>query len=197
MIAVGVTQQCVWDAPRNERRTELDVRWPDFLASCGLIAVPLPNDPALALAAVDGLALAGAVLSGGGDLERYGGTDPRRDATERALLARAVAQGMPILGVCRGMQAVVEYFGGSLVSVDEHVRVRHQLTGTTRTVNSYHRLAAVEVPAPLRPVARAGPVVEALRHDRAPICGVMWHPEREVRFDVEDVAMFRNCFGAG
>ena len=68
-----------------------------------------PTTRQLALAAVGELALAGVVLSGGGDLQRYGGDDPRRDATEQALLDRALERGgLPLLGVCRGMQALVD-----------------------------------------------------------------------------------------
>ncbi len=136
------------------------------------------------------------VLSGGGDLQRYGGDEPGRDATEQAVLGLALERDLPVLGVCRGMQAVVEHFGGQLVEVDGHVGARHALSESPRTVNSYHRLAAVEVAAPLVAIAHVGPVVEAVRHLQARIIGVMWHPEREARFDEADVAMFRECFGA-
>lgn len=41
-------------------------------------------------------------------------TDPARDATTLPLIRRAVAKGVPLLGLCRGLQEVNVAFGGSL-----------------------------------------------------------------------------------
>jgi putative glutamine amidotransferase len=70
----------------------------------------------------------GLVISGGADVnpERYG-EEPHatttswrddRDAWELALLAAADARGLPVLGVCRGMQVMATHAGGVL---DQHV----------------------------------------------------------------------------
>ncbi|MDP9282928.1 MAG: gamma-glutamyl-gamma-aminobutyrate hydrolase family protein [Chloroflexota bacterium] len=65
----------------------------------------------------------GLCLTGGGDIdpERYGADniastdiDERRDAVELALLERALARDVPVLGVCRGFQLINVRFGGSL-----------------------------------------------------------------------------------
>jgi putative glutamine amidotransferase len=65
----------------------------------------------------------GLCLTGGGDIdpERYGADniastdiDERRDAVELALLERALANDIPVLGVCRGFQLINVRFGGSL-----------------------------------------------------------------------------------
>ena len=37
-----------------------------------------------------------------------------RDATERAMVGWALARGVPVLGVCRGMQFLQAYLGGRL-----------------------------------------------------------------------------------
>jgi len=72
-----------------------------------------------AFAAMDGL-----LLSGGADLDpaRYGQpphpttlTEPGRDALEEAAFAAAEAREVPIFGICRGMQAINVFRGGSLV----------------------------------------------------------------------------------
>jgi putative glutamine amidotransferase len=73
-----------------------------------------------ALDAVDGL-----LLGGGRDIEphRYGqepheklaSTDPRRDAFELELVERALDRGLPILGMCRGIQMLNVALGGTLV----------------------------------------------------------------------------------
>ncbi len=63
------------------------------------------------------------LLPGGGDLEpwRYGqanaasrNLDPERDEAELALLQDFTAAGKPVLGICRGLQTVNVFFGGTL-----------------------------------------------------------------------------------
>lgn len=71
--------------------------------------------------------LSGLVLSGGGDVDpclyhkhddaaKAKGVDTRRDNFEFKLLCRALDADIPILGICRGMQVMNVYLGGSLVT---------------------------------------------------------------------------------
>lgn len=69
----------------------------------------------------------GLLLSGGADLEpsRYGEPDrgsrsvePDRDKLEADAFAAAQARGLPVLGICRGMQALNAFLGGTL---EQHV----------------------------------------------------------------------------
>jgi putative glutamine amidotransferase len=74
--------------------------------------------------------MAGLLLTGGGDLDpaRYGdapagaiGVDPGRDQLEADAWAAAEARGVPVLGLCRGMQAMNVFAGGRLLQhVDGH-----------------------------------------------------------------------------
>ncbi len=69
--------------------------------------------------------LDGLVLCGGGDIapEIYGARDvghclhivPERDAVELALTRRALADGLPLLGICRGIQVLNVAAGGTLI----------------------------------------------------------------------------------
>ena len=78
-----------------------------------------------ALATMDGL-----LLSGGADLDpsRYGRpsrgsttVEPDRDALESDAWGAAQARGLPVLGVCRGFQAINAFSGGTLLQhVDGH-----------------------------------------------------------------------------
>lgn len=87
-----------------------------------LIPPPAPQSPVTLrdlVAELDGL-----VLEGGSDVapESYGETalrpewkgDRVRDLYEQALLREFVAQGKPVLGVCRGAQLVNVAYGGTL-----------------------------------------------------------------------------------
>ena len=144
------------------------------------------------------------LLPGGGDLEpwRYGqentasrGLEPQRDEAELRLLQEFTALGKPVLGVCRGLQTINVFFGGTLAQdVPGHgaweegdrlhgVRTApsplRPLWGERMTVNSAHHQAADRLGSGLRAVQWTGDgVVEALCHERLPVWAVQWHPER-------------------
>jgi putative glutamine amidotransferase len=75
--------------------------------------------------------MAGLLMSGGADIDpgRYGrpnhgslNLEPERDALEAQAYAAAAARGVPILGVCRGFQAINVFSGGTLLQhVEGHV----------------------------------------------------------------------------
>jgi putative glutamine amidotransferase len=88
--------------------------------------VPVLLSPSLSLRAAEVLldGLDGLLLSGGPDLDpgyygegpipELGTTIPEWDALEMALLRLALEQGMPIFGICRGMQILNVALGGTL-----------------------------------------------------------------------------------
>jgi putative glutamine amidotransferase len=78
-----------------------------------------PADRAAAFESMDGL-----LLSGGADIDpaRYGrpnqgsiDLEPDRDSLEAEAYATASTRGLPILGVCRGLQAINVFNGGTLL----------------------------------------------------------------------------------
>jgi anthranilate synthase/aminodeoxychorismate synthase-like glutamine amidotransferase len=109
-------------------------------------------------------------------------------------LIRHMAGKVPIFGVCLGLQAIGEAFGGQVV------RARHLMHGKTSpvthdgkgifaglpsplTCTRYHSLVVAEesLPAELIVTARTqedgGSVIMGLRHRTLPIEGVQFHPE--------------------
>ena len=117
---------------------------------------------------------------------------------EWELLDRFTAAGKPILGICRGMQSINIFFGGTLC---QDIPGHGQINGEDRIhpvfsapgifaalwgnnerdciVNSAHH-QVIDRPGDGLRVEQwaADGVAEALRHTRFPIWGVQWHPER-------------------
>jgi len=144
------------------------------------------------------------LLPGGGDLEpwRYGqkntashGLEPERDRAEMALLADFIGGGKPVLGICRGLQTINVFFGGTLIQdlpghsaangSDRLHPVRtapsplRELYGKECIVNSAHHQAVDRLGSGLQAVQWAEDgVVEALCHRSLPVWAVQWHPER-------------------
>jgi anthranilate synthase/aminodeoxychorismate synthase-like glutamine amidotransferase len=109
------------------------------------------------------------------------------NAADFALGREAFTAGVPVLGVCLGMQALVTAYGGRVERVEpahgEVASVGHHGVGVLRGIPSpfdavrYHSLAAVEVPDVLEVTASAAGVVMAVRHRSRPLEGVQFHPE--------------------
>lgn len=158
--------------------------------------------------------LDGIVLSGGADLDpaSYGGSprptdlpaDRDRDAFEIGLYRAARAAGVPVLGICRGLQVIVVAEGGDLhqhlpADLPAHPAAGERVTavqvrieadsdlalaiGTGARVLAYHHQGVRTLRGPLRPVAHhaSGLVVAVEGTDGAPVLGVQWHPELSAR----------------
>ncbi|GBQ13980.1 gamma-glutamyl-gamma-aminobutyrate hydrolase [Komagataeibacter rhaeticus] len=185
----------------------------DMIAACGGLPVALGHDPALAarmVSRLDGLVVTGGAFDVPPDL--YGATEahasvrtkPRRTAAEAALVRAALAKGIPILGICGGMQLLAVLLGGTLVQhipdalahalaheqpnprdeaghdvyimADTHLA---RLVGADcLPVNSSHHQAVHDTGRGIVCARAPDGVIEALELPGHPFCiGVQWHPE--------------------
>lgn len=196
MKLVAVSQRVDAIPDRQENRDALDQRLALFIAAAGGLAVPVPNS--LAAADLDAwlttVRPSVVVLSGGNDI----GQCRERDRTESHLLVFARTLGIPVLGICRGMQMMAHWAGGQLKRVEGHVRTRHVLRGEiTGTVNSFHGFTLAACPEEFVVLARSeDDAIEAVRHKTLPWEGWMWHPEREAEFAERDVQRLKNMLRA-
>ncbi|MGD8861379.1 MAG: anthranilate synthase component I [Myxococcales bacterium] len=113
------------------------------------------------------------------------------DFATSALLSALLARGLPVFGVCLGLQALVEHFGGKLAQLQrpahgKPARVRvlggRLFAGLPRelTVGRYHSLHAARqrLPASLRVTAQTPDgLVMAVEHAQLPLSAVQFHPE--------------------
>jgi gamma-glutamyl-gamma-aminobutyrate hydrolase PuuD len=216
---VGVTtyrQRAAW-GPWDRTAAVLATSYVECVTSAGAQPVLLPpsnsNDPRTGAASVVD-AIDALVLVGGGDIDpvRYSqpahcatnGIDPMRDEAESFLLDAALATGVPVLAICRGMQLLNVHRGGTLVQhlPDAVGHTGHQprigcfapvavttvpgsriarILGTTATVRCSHHQAVDQLGEGLVVTARAGDgVAEAIEIPAARFAvGVQWHPEEE------------------
>ncbi|MFC9812971.1 gamma-glutamyl-gamma-aminobutyrate hydrolase family protein [Streptomyces virginiae] len=198
------TRYGVWDLPTSLVPTG----YHQLVQAAGGAAVLLPPDEpgsaAEVLSRVDGL-----VVAGGPDVDpvHYGAArDPRtgapatvRDRWELALINAALEADVPVLGICRGMQALNVALGGTLIQhIDGHVDTpgvmsRHPVRPVPGTryadlvpeeahVPTYHHQAVERLGRGLVVSAHAlDGTVEAIElPDPARwVLGVQWHPERD------------------
>jgi putative glutamine amidotransferase len=174
--------------------------------------------------------LDGLFLPGGEDIDpshyhqerhpQLGAPDKERDRTELLLTTWAIVAGMPLLGVCRGVQVINVVCGGTLYQdihtirpdLEKHdyfppnferYRVSHQVTiepdsrlarslGTMHEVNSMHHQGIDRLGKGLRVVARAEDgLPEAVEMPPLPfVVGVQWHPEELAKTDQHSNSLF-------
>jgi putative glutamine amidotransferase len=162
----------------------------------------------------------GIVLSGGEDMhpEFYGkpeylpqlsikDIDERRDHFEFEIIEQALQQEKPILGICRGLQVMNVFLGGTLIpdiptcfklydhekinGIDQQHKITvqensvlHNIAGATSgTVNSAHHQAVDTLAIDLAIIAKAEePIAEAMAwknsDNKSWLLLVQWHPER-------------------
>jgi len=198
---------------RSLRRAGAQVRWIDLE----------DMDKAVhELLACDGLLLPGGAdvaprLYGQEPTEKCGKPNTLRDTGEMKMLAAFLPTGKPILGICRGVQLMNVFFGGTLHQDIKDAqkynhsdfrnknRGNHAVTLTAGTkladifgtqtliVNSLHHQAADAAAPDLSVAARSEDgFIEALEHKTHPFClGVQWHPEHMSHASEAQRSLFR------
>ncbi len=227
---VGVTP--LWDEEKDS--IWMLPGYMDGLRQAGALPVMLPftGDEAEAAQLAD--LCSGILLTGGQDvspalyherpLEGLTVTCPKRDALERAVLRLALERDIPVLGICRGLQFINAFLGGTLYqdlpsqhpSSTVHRQAApydvpaHEVTVPSDTplgrclgvgslgVNSCHHQAVRTLAPGLEPMAFSpdGLTEAFYMPGKRFLWAVQWHPEFSYRTDAHSRAIFRAFAGA-
>ena len=150
----------------------------------------------------------GLLLPGGGDItpaffgQKNNGShniDTELDIIQLQILEWAVHYHKPVLGICKGMQIINVFFGGTIIQHMNHHEMHayhngdrfhnstivphtylHSLYGDTLYTNSAHHQCLDRMGKDILPAQYATftHTPEAIYHKSLPIYGVQWHPER-------------------
>lgn len=193
------------------------------------LVIPITSDSLQLSAVLD--RIDGLVLTGGEDINpanygqkahhNLGELAPKRDTFDLLLIKMATRRNVPILGVCRGHQALNVAFGGTLyqdipnqipastlthrqtapdtepaheIMIDEKSLLYGLIGSKKVNVNSLHHQSVRDIAPVFVVVARASDgVVEAMEHRFGkPIMGVQFHPEAFVASgDTKFIGVFR------
>jgi len=219
---IGITMNPHKD---DNSQSSITADYYEGVAAAGGVPVLLP-----ALAELEMLArLDGILFTGGPDIDpvHYGELphptlvfSPLRDASEILLYREARAKGMPMLGICRGIQLINVAAGGTLwqdipsqlpnahghspwaprnyathgVTLDEQLR---EMLGETTRVNSFHHQAVKDVAPGFRATGYAADgVIEAIEADEGFVVGIQWHCENLWRQDRAMLHIFEGLVNA-
>lgn len=203
---------------------------PESIHRAGGIPVPIPliDDDSYLDSLLD--RLDGLMFIGGSDIspsfygqpykKGLGQINPARDKFEWKLLDKAVKRKLPIFGICRGLQLLNVYFGGTLVqdiergysteinhagyigpksSIAHKVKlskehILYRCFGKEELdVNSFHHQVIDRLGEGLEAIATAEDgIIEAIVHTQYPfLLAVQWHPEMMFQTDEEQLKLFK------
>ncbi len=167
----------------------------------------------------------GFVFCGGGDIDpKYYGQKQTehlknicflRDEFEEKLFKKAYKTGKPILGICRGIQIINVFLGGSLkqhieghmqnekrhilthaVSINSNTLLSNIIKEEELKVNSFHH-QVIDRPAyglQIDAVSKNEGYIESIHHkDHKFLLGIQWHPESYYGIDSSSNKIF-NAF---
>lgn len=124
------------------------------------------------------------------------GIEHEQDIMDKTIVDYAIKNQIPLLGICRGHQALSATQGCALWQDIDKAGLLHPCDGKLHSVkkinhsgladllpdefivNTYHHQAIKDLPQGFIPIFINGDIIEAIEHESLPIISVQWHPER-------------------
>ena len=209
MKIIGITQRVFNHHEYKETREALDINWSKLICELGFIPLIIPininPNKYFKYFKIDGF-----LLSGGNDTYSKSKNElsKKRDQFEFSVINYSLNNSLPILGVCRGMLLLNEFFNGDIEKINNHVAVNHSITSSSKskyhnlikgikTVNSFHNYSINKLGDDLTMSAiDEFENIEAIEHTKHKIFGHMWHPERKSSFEKEQNQLIKYFFNS-
>ena len=175
----------------------IDHYWIDYFEKRNYIFYQLPNSKKISkkiLGTINNIDVI--ILPGGNDVVKKDKYSNIRLAIEQNAISYGLKKNIPILGICRGMQVINNFFGGKIHRINGHMKKNHNIYMKTNifgkskyTVNSYHNYGINHISKSKKFNTLATDKnnnIEMFKHQKKKIYGVMWHPERANNFCIID-----------
>lgn len=207
MKKIAITQRLIQNENYYEIREALDINYCKLVNACGFLPIVLPYEIEFNKY-FEELRIDGVILTGGNDLNSCNCNElsKKRDIFEKKLLAYCIKNKIPILGICRGMQVIAEYFGSNFKYVENQVNIKHDLKVSENSkyktylkkltkVNSFHNYEINNISNEFIISATDKiNVIKAIEHKNHKIFAQMWHTEREKQFNDKEMDLIKGFF---
>lgn len=198
MKKIVITQRYEKIGKFREYRDNVDSKLPHLIQKLGYTPILVPNNLNNFNKFISEISPGGIILSGGGDPFKK----DLRYLTEKKLIKISMNKNIPIIGICRGAQALNIFFGGKLKKVSNHVRKHHRIFGPLVKnlkirVNSFHDFGFFKetLGKNLNLLAYSSDnVVKSFCHKHYKSLGIMWHPERNKDIQKFDKDLIKRYF---
>jgi len=178
----------------------VDHYWINYFEKRNYVFYQLPNSKKISkkiLETINNIDII--ILPGGNDLIKKDKYSNIRLNVEQNTISYGLKKNIPILGVCRGMQVINNFFGGEIYKINGHMKKNHNIYMKTNIfgkkkyiVNSYHNYGISYISKSKKFYTLADDKdnnIEMFKHKKKSIYGVMWHPERNNNFNILDKIM--------
>jgi putative glutamine amidotransferase len=138
------------------------------------------------------------ISSGGNDIKLFSrqSKDIFRGDLENYYLNLAIKKKISFVGICYGAQFLANKFKAKIVKDKKHVKKNHYIYSSNKkkkSVNSFHNYKITTLKNNLQPLYFAeDKSIEAFKHKKLKIIGIMWHPERERPFKKFDISLIKS-----
>lgn len=144
------------------------------------------------------------IISGGNDLTKFSNLkeDIIKSKITKYYLKKSIKRKVIVIGICYGAQFIANFFKCKLQKTKKHVGnhpIKFEKNDFNLNLkkkdftNSYHTYLIKKVGKNIKSLARANDnSIEAFKHEKYKIYGIMWHPERSKKLKKFDIRYFKN-----
>ena len=199
-MKIGITTRIIYED--GIRKQFVNEQYIDYVKVANLTPIILPMIDEID----DLLEMCDAFLiTGGEDIDSLWYNEPRSlhlgnfdlymDKHDKKVIEYAYASNKPLLGICRGLQGINVFLGGTLIQHiedDSHKKIENnvpfevvdngsifsKIYTNDSTINSYHHQAIKKLAPDFIACGYSNNIIEAIIHKEKPIIAVQWHPEK-------------------